>query len=386
MQALYSNTTGYQNTANGMQALYSNTTGYQNTANGMQALYSNTTGYQNTANGMYALYRNITGYNNTADGMYALYLNQVGVDNVSLGTNSLYSNSKSTVATAIVTGGQYIILTLGTTDFTLVGASVNTVGVTFTANATAGLGTGTVAGVASNNTALGYQALYANEIYQNVTGVGANTAVTGSNQVQLGDSATTTYAYGAVQDRSDIRDKADVRDTTLGLAFIESLRPVDFKWDKREDYRTQPPVKPEYPVKPSQPVRVDSLQLKGGLDADYRTHIDAEWQTTLDVFEADYKALTDIVDAEFAIIHDEWLNANKLVNITHNGTHKRSRYHHGVIAQEVPAEFGGLQNHSLKGGDDVWSVGYEEFIAPLIKAVQELSSENKMLKLYLGFQ
>jgi hypothetical protein len=312
--------------------------------------------------------------------MNALNLNIVGVDNVSLGANSLYSNSKSTVATAIVAGGQYTILTLGTTNFTLVGASANTVGVTFTANATGGLGTGTVAGVASNNTALGYQALYSNEIYQNVTGVGANTSVTGSNQVQLGDSATTTYAYGAIQDRSDIRDKADVRDTTLGLAFIESLHPVDFKWDKREDYRTQPPLKPEYPVKPTQPERVDSLQLEEETPEDYRTRVEAEWQTMLDAFEADYKALTDVIDNEFAVIHDAWLEANKLANITHDGTHKRNRYHHGVIAQEVPAEFGGLQNHALKGGDDVWSVGYEEFIAPMIKAIQELSAEIKVLK------
>ena len=46
-----SNTTGNDNTANGVQALYSNTTGSNNTANGVHALYSNTTGNNNTANG-----------------------------------------------------------------------------------------------------------------------------------------------------------------------------------------------------------------------------------------------------------------------------------------------------------------------------------------------
>ena len=34
-----------------MNALYSNTTGSDNTANGYEALYSNTTGNNNTANG-----------------------------------------------------------------------------------------------------------------------------------------------------------------------------------------------------------------------------------------------------------------------------------------------------------------------------------------------
>jgi len=71
VSALYSNTTGYYNTANGMQALHSNITGNYNTANGMQALFYNTTGYQNTANGMYALYSNTTGNYNTANGMSA---------------------------------------------------------------------------------------------------------------------------------------------------------------------------------------------------------------------------------------------------------------------------------------------------------------------------
>jgi hypothetical protein len=42
VSALYSNTTGYQNTANGVNALVSNTTGNYNTANGMNALVNNT--------------------------------------------------------------------------------------------------------------------------------------------------------------------------------------------------------------------------------------------------------------------------------------------------------------------------------------------------------
>ncbi|WP_420392574.1 DUF2793 domain-containing protein [Acuticoccus sp.] len=91
----------------------------------------------------------------------------------------------------------------------------------------------------SHNTAVGRAALAgAPASVQNATAIGYAATVTGSNQVQLGNSATTTYTYGAVQMRSDARDKADVRDTTLGLDFIARLRPVDFRWDYREDYRT----------------------------------------------------------------------------------------------------------------------------------------------------
>ena len=73
-------------------------------------------------------------------------------------------------------------------------------------------------------------------------------------------------------------------------------------------------------------------------------------------------------------------------NLTHDGTHKRTRFHHGLIAQEVAEliartgiDFGGYQDRTIKGGDDALSLGYDEFIAPLIKAVQELAGRNEEL-------
>ena len=54
------------------------------------------------------------------------------------------STVASTIAaTALVVGSKYRIITVGTTDFTLVGAASNTVGVVFTAT-NVGLGSGTV--------------------------------------------------------------------------------------------------------------------------------------------------------------------------------------------------------------------------------------------------
>lgn len=144
-------------------------------------------------------------------------------------------------------------------------------------------------------------------------GAGAN-IITADNQIQIGNSSTTTYAYGAVQNRSDARDKADIQDTELGLDFINALRPVQFRWDMREDYRANK----------SQP----------------------------------------------------------LTSVIKDGSKKRSRFHNGLIAQEVKAvcdslgvDFAGLQHHAAGGGDDVYSIGYEELIAPLIKAVQQLSAK-----------
>jgi trimeric autotransporter adhesin len=85
----HSRTRPFRNTANGSfalyQALYSNTSGGNNTASGLEALYSNSTGEGNTANGRTALRSNTTGGFNTASGRSALFNNTSGESNIALG-------------------------------------------------------------------------------------------------------------------------------------------------------------------------------------------------------------------------------------------------------------------------------------------------------------
>lgn len=283
VNSLLSNTSGNNNTSLGANALRETNTGNNNTAVGVNSLRANSTGNANAALGAYCLNSNTTGGNNAALGGYALYENESGEQNVAVGFSALRMN---------LGGDNNSALGVNALRFTTTGA---------------------------NNTA-----------YSNCAGLGYDTRVSGSNQVQLGDSGTTTYAYGAVQDRSDARDKADVRDTLLGLDFITRLRPVDFRWDMRDDYFDE----------------VEETDLETG----------------------------EVV--------------TKLVKVKKDGSCKRGRYHHGVIAQEVAAvlketglDFGGYQDHNYSGnGEDVLSIGYTEFIAPLIRAVQELAAEVAALK------
>lgn len=197
-------------------------------------------------------------------------------------------------------------------------------------NTVVGVSSGVGITTQSNNTICGYYSDVrngANVNFSNCSVLGANIrgVISGDNQVQLGDSLTTTYVYNTVQTRSDARDKADIRDTQLGLAFVEKLRPRDFRWDFREDYRDE--------------------------------YIDPDTQH-----------LTS-------------------VQLPKDGSKKRQRFHHGLIAQEVQdvmqemgIDFGGLQNHSLKGGGDKMTIGYEELVGPLIKAVQELNARVQALE------
>src|SRR5438874_9438789 len=69
--ALFSLSSGTDNSGLGFQALFHNTTGNFNTAEGFRALFFNTTGAQNTANGVNALALNTSGGFNTADGVNA---------------------------------------------------------------------------------------------------------------------------------------------------------------------------------------------------------------------------------------------------------------------------------------------------------------------------
>lgn len=237
---------------------------------------------------------------NTAVGRAAGYSALTSVDAAILGTNALYTATAITDSTAVGQGA--LFAADSATNCTAVGQ--------FAARF--------LTGAANSVTAIGMTALLkdttgaslTNAAWTNITGLGYDSRVSGADQVQLGNSATTTYVYGTVQNRSDVRDKADVRDTALGLEFIEALRPVDYRWDMREDY-------------------VDD-------------------------------------DGEPA---------------PRDGSKKRQRFHHGLIAQEVKetidglgVDFGGYQDHAVAGGAEVMTIGYDELIAPLIKAVQQLSA------------
>lgn len=351
-QALYNNTTGVSNTASGYQALYNNTTGIDNTAVGSVALFSNTTGVSNTAVGQGALRTNSIGTANTAVGTNALYNNTTGINNTALGTSALISNTTGVSNTAVgVNSLAYNTTGVSNTAIGINAIRDNTTGISNTAVGQGALDSNTTG---TSNTALGVNALSNLVNYTNCAGFGYNAQVSGSNQIRIGDANITSVTC-QTNAWSDERDKSDIRDTVLGLDFIKELRPVDFKWDYREDYR---PEAPESVNKPA--------ELKEDASDEEKTKYAEEL--------AAYNA--------YVVAKDKWLEDCKWSNLVHDGTHKRTRFHHGLIAQEVKAviektgvDFGGFQDHTIKGGDEVMTIGYTELIGPLIKAVQELSAK-----------
>ncbi len=125
----------------GRAALYSNTTGIDNSATGVSALQNNTTGIRNTASGFNALATNTTGSANTAYGAYSLYGLTTGSYNVDIG----YNNGAPTTGSRNITIGNQINIASSTLDGQLnIGNIIFGTGVTGTGSTIAGrIGIGT---------------------------------------------------------------------------------------------------------------------------------------------------------------------------------------------------------------------------------------------------
>jgi hypothetical protein len=352
--SLYTNTTGYNNSANGFAALYYNTIGYDNTAYGNGALYNNSEGYENTANGSWALANNTTGYKNTANGYTALYLNTAGRENTANGNGALYNNTTGYKNTA--NGNAALYNNSEGYENTANGAwalANNTTGYKNTANSHTALynnsegykntanGNGALYSnrTGSGNTANGYLALYNNWIGSNNTGLGHfadvsetffsnamalgyDAKVNASDKVVIGNTNVTVIG-GQVgwSIFSDGRFKTNVKQNVPGLTFINKLKPVTY---------------------------------------------------TIEIKKFD----------QFLGKKDSLVNSKESLANYASGEKKIRT---GFIAQEVERvakeinyDFDGV--NAPQHDKDNYSLVYADFVPSLVKAVQELSSQNDSLK------
>jgi hypothetical protein len=355
--SLYTNTTGYSNTAIGYQSLYYNTTGYYNTADGYRSLYNNTKGTHNTANGRLSLYKNTTGVHNTATGYASLYSNSTGSYNTAYGYSALYSTNTATSNTAIgyatlyyntgssntATGFEALYFNSKGSGNTAIGNAAlytNTGGKynmasgysALHANTTGSYNTaiGNLAlyanGTGSYNTALGSSAGVSSDSLINATAIGYDAKVDASNKVRIGNTSVISIGgHVGWTTFSDGRYKRDIKENVPGLAFINSLRPISY-----------------------------TVNVKG-LNEHYNT-------------------------AGKAVSNNDDETANTLMQKSEEAAGRI--VHNGFVAQEVEEaarklsfEFSGVDKPQNKDG--LYGLRYDNFIVPLVKAVQELSKMNE---------
>ncbi len=193
------NTTGIQNTAFGQAAGQQITTGSRNVAVGYNALDSLTTANDNTAIGHDALTSSTSGPNNTAVGRAALNSLTTASNCVAVGLNA---------ARNVTSGSANTCVGRDAGDTIDVGYSNVCVGNNVNPSTAAGI----------NQIVIGHD----------FNGIGHNYFTFGKSSNRVYNLFTSNASWTR---SSDVRLKKDIQtNTDLGLAFINDLRTVTYKW------------------------------------------------------------------------------------------------------------------------------------------------------------
>lgn len=184
--------------------------------------------------------------------------------------------------------------------------------------------------------------------YGNTVALGANSKLTGSNQVQLGNEYSTVYAQKAMAIRSDERDKTDIKELQYdSLKFIMKLKPVQYRLDPRSQYTKDVFITED-----------EFMTMNEDDQIYYKPYIELQ--------------KTDDGEELYVTTYYKKCLTEK------DGSKAFKRIHNGLIAQDVSKvlnemnyDFAVYQDHNINDGCDVLTLSYEEFIAPLIGAVQK---------------
>src|SRR5262249_16417827 len=247
--ALNANTNGRNNTATSSGSLIFNTSGRSNTATGFNSLNFNDTGSQNTAIGAAALERNGNSHNNTAIGFSSLQKNFTGERNTAIGFSSLDQNTSGSFNVALGAGAGSNITTAD--DVICIGRGVEGVNVGGTCFI------GNIRGVTTQN---------ANALPVVIDGAG-----------QLGTVA------------SSERFKKDIAIMGQGSEGILSLRPVTFH------YKTDGTSTPQFGLIAEEVVKVNpALVLPDKQGKPYTVRYDAVNAMLLNEFLKEHRQVQEL--------------------------------------------------------------------------------------------
>ncbi len=204
------------NTAIGSGSMGIIETASENTSFGFNNLASLTTGASNTSMGFESLINNADGYGNIAIGYKAMTSSTGSVQNIAIGTYALNSVIDDNSFTNVAVGEGALTNFVGRSATAIGYAALFYAGPTDTENVAfgfmAGYGTGGGATFVTDNTAVGYQALYTN-----LSGVG-NTAL-GSRAINTG----TDIDYRTALGRNALSNSGSYGATAVGVSAGDGL-------------------------------------------------------------------------------------------------------------------------------------------------------------------
>jgi hypothetical protein len=287
--ALGVNTGGYQNNAFGFDALAVNETGNFNAAFGVEALKTNTTGNQNSAFGEGTLKLNTTGSFNSAFGTIALRDNTTGANNTAVGWNALLLNTTGASNTAV--GHAALDANTIGTENTALGADAGSAVTDGQDSVYVGRGAGQTVTTGSSNVIVGRNAQGSAAGASNQIVIGPNVTGQANSNVTIGNSAGKIYNAYTVNatwtQTSDERLKRNIQDDTLGLSFINRLRPVKYQWKPSTEIDQNLPYYNEENNRDTETVMhgLVAQEVKAALDAEGVTTF-AGWDVGSDTIQA----------------------------------------------------------------------------------------------------
>lgn len=236
---------GTDNTSIGDRALRDNIAGERNTSVGSYASVNNITGKDNVSVGGNTLQQTLHSSNNTAIGYGAMHFFKddknkdtkdtsiYGTRNTAIGTQSMQDGKNASYSTFVGSyAGRYAE---GNHN---VGVGAESLGLVTTGERNTGVGgyTNREVKTGNENLSIGYTAGPSGD-FSNTVSLGSRSHAKGSNQIQLGTDVHTVYAYKPVETNSDRKYKNTIKETKLGLDFINKLKPVDYLYNGDDKQR-----------------------------------------------------------------------------------------------------------------------------------------------------
>lgn len=342
---LSSLTTGYQNSAFGNYTLFSNTTGYNNSAFGLSSLYSNTTGRENSAFGSSTLLFNTSGSYNAAFGINSLRNNTSGDENSAFGRNSLMDNTTGDLNSSFGSNS----------------LSNNTIG---NFNSSFGSSSLTANTSGNYNAAYGYQSLLSNQngtLNSSFGSFSLRSNTSGSNNSAFGNNSLSQNTSGNYNSAFGVLAGSNITNGS-------NLTLIGFNSQPSTGTATNQITLGDYQISS---LRCNVQMITSLSDARDKKNI-SELSLGLDF-------ITKLKPRQFNWDKREWYDEN-----VSDGSKMTETPTAGFIAQELDEAqtSAGAEwlNLVLKDNPDKWEATYGNLLPVMVKAIQELKTENDELK------
>lgn len=290
----------------------------------------------------------MTGTNNTAIGYASLISVTTGTNNTAIGTQSLYSNTTGSSNSALGTGSMQSNTTGSNNTSMGYGSLLN--------NTTAGYNSAFGYGALSNNTTAGNNSAFgSHSLFNNTTGTGNSAFGYYSLYNNTDGIRNTAFGYQSLYNNTG--------DTNTAIGYNAGSNISTGGNNICIGFNSQVPS------------NTSSGQIKLGNSNITYAGVQVAWTIT-----SDRKFKTDILNSKLGLGFISKLRPVSYTRI--NDEHQKIEY--GFIAQEVEdvLKNEGVENSGILTIDDegTYNMRYNDLIAPMVKAIQELKTENDELK------